>query len=174
MTRLLDISAGRILLKNTSGTTVFDTDEKQFIVTDYKTGSTSFSSFSASNTNAVDIGAGLRTDTNSLGSVNSFADTVRGAFFVTTAGQGQLFNLGWFNASGSYLHLFLGTPGPFTSGNVGLGAVVTFTFSVSSGTLSCVRHAKAAANWSTSSSVTNSITVNAVTLNYKLFCGTFV
>lgn len=174
MTRLLDISAGRIVLKNTSGDTVFDTDEKQFIVTDYKTGSTSFSSFSASNNNFTDSGAGLREQANSLGSVNSFADTVRGAFFVSTASQGQLYNLGWFNASGSYLHLFSGTRGPFTPGNVGMGAIVTFTFSVSSGTLYCTRHAKVAAQYSTSSGVTNTITVNGVTLDYKLFCGTFV
>ena len=177
MTNLLDVGAGRIAVCDTDGSVVFDTDEKLFIVTDFVSGSLGISAHTAQNNNFNDVPF-INIDTNhALSSVNAAADTVRGAFSVTTSGGSQgLHAVGWFNATGTYIHYLGDINGPLNNptGFALIAQLAAYTFQASGGALSMNERVRLKSKWSTSSGVTTSVTLFAVTIQYKLFCGTFV
>lgn len=175
MTDLLQVSAGSIVIKDTDGTTVFDTDERLFCATNSVSGSAVMGGYTASETFS---GAPVRQDVStlhSLGSINSSADIVRGSFYVTTTdGTGNATARGWFSAGGTYVHQFVGTgAGGSPNSNLVVSCIACYTFLASGGTLYlhervCMRAA------GRTSPGTNSVTFPATTFQYNLLCGTFV
>ena len=177
MVDLLEIGAGRIAVRDTDGTVTFDTDEKLFIVTDFVSGSLGLSAQTAHNNNFNDTPF-INLDTNhAISAINASADTVRGAFSVTTSGGAQgLHALGWFNATGTYIHYLgdingaLGNPTGFAL----VAQLAAYTFQASGGFLTMNERVRLKSKWSTSPGVTTTVTLFGVTIDYKLFCGTFV
>lgn len=173
MVDLLEISPGRIIMRDTDGTTVFDTDERLFTATDSKSGSITRGPYTATDNNVSSTPIMFETLHN-LGSINAAADIVRGSFKVTTAGQGAVANLGWFNASGTYVHWFGANLGVFTGTYFETGQFAFYTFEASGGVLYLRERVAAYADPSASSSITNSFTLLQLTIQYNLLCGTFV
>lgn len=175
MATLLDVSAGRIRIKDTDGTTVFDTEERLFCATNSVSGSISVSARTASNTNSVNTLVNFETD-HVLASVNTAADTVRGALYVTTtSGSGLITDRGWFNASGTYVHQFSATAPILASGsNSQVSVFALYTFFASGGTLYMKERVAMRSATSLSPSITLSVTIPASTFQYNLLCGTFV
>ncbi len=170
----IEIEAGRIVCKNALGQTVLDTDEGQFVITDYVSGSVTLPSYSAQNRNFVDLSLASVDTYTDLADINADADLVRGSFLVTTSGgQGVLHNIGWFGASGTYTHFVGAGRGPFTPGNIGIMNLALYTFAAESGKLRIREQVKLAADYSTGS-FTNTITLLAPTFQYKVFCGALI
>lgn len=176
MTTLLNVSAGSIVIKDTDGTTVFDTNERLFCVTDTKSGTKALSSFTASNNNSSNNYVN-QDNYYDLGAINAAADTVRGSFYVTTSGgsQGNVAGIGWFNASGTYVHYF-GSSAPVLGGgtNGALCQLALYTFIASGGHLYLNERISLQSTKSTSPSTTFRVTLLAPTFQYNLLCGTFV
>lgn len=175
MVNLLEASAGRIVLRDTTGDIVFDTNERLFTATDARSGSVSLSGYTATNTYA---GGDTLTNVENmilLSAITAGADTVRGAFSVSTAGGGTVSNLGWFNASGTYVHYF-GAAGPVLGG--GNNAQITqfgcYTFIASGGGLYLHERVYLKATTTLSPSTSYSVTMLPLTISYNLLCGTFV
>lgn len=166
-------SAGRIIVTDGSDV-VFDTDEQLFTATDGPLrNSVSIPQRQATRTSS---GANNYVDLDSytaLQSINASADTIRGAFKVTTASAGGVSNIGWFNASGSYIHMMRARNAASTAvGNWGMPSIVAYTFIASAGTL--YFHERVRLESDITSGVTSSITLFASTIDYYLFAGTFV
>ncbi len=172
----LEVSAGRIyVVDDTNGDVMFDTDERMFVPTDYVAGTHTTPQRQAS---AV---SGSRTDVNidvdtTLASINASADAIFGAFKVTVSGFTPMGAGGWFIASGSYLH------GQFTMGNTNenhtttmryIAGHVVYTFRASGGFLIFNERAFMRATL-TGSATPNTSTMPATTIDYKLYCGSFV
>ena len=166
-------SSGRILVKDGSHV-VMDTDEELFHGTDFVTGS-----ITIPQRVAIDHSDGSQTNinslfTHSLGSVNSNANTVMGAFQITTAtGQGVA-NLGWFSVGGTYVHYYSGLSffnQPLGTNNR-MGSAQTFTFRATSGGLFLDERIVLQASGSPQGT-TNTLTVFAITIQYKLYAGLF-
>src|SRR5690554_2297622 len=123
-------SSGRILITDsTDSVIVFDSDERMFNATDRVIGQVSIPQRQASHINGNFTDVDVDTE-HPIGSVNPAADTVVGAFKVTTSTQQGLAGLGWFNASGTYLH-YIDSRSPVTVGtsdNYSLGSLAGFTF----------------------------------------------
>lgn len=107
-------------------------------------------------------------------SIHAMADVVRGQFFVSTSGTAYgVSNIGWFDASGSYVHYLgpnnaaLGGPG-----NVSLKSIASYTFYASGGTLYLNERVRLDAPRSFSNGVYRTI-LNGVTFQYSLRAGTF-
>lgn len=162
--------------RDTNDHLVFDTEERLMAITNRVSGSIGLSARTATNTNGSNSGVNVDTS-HSLSSIDATADVVRGSFFVSTAsGDGTLYNIGWFNASGTYVHAFehIGPiGGPITTQNQ-IAAIIALTFKASGGTLSLRERVILRATTSSSPSVTFSITTSAITLSYNLFTGFFV
>ena len=151
------------------------TNEKLFIITDYLSGSVTGSSFSASCSN-VDLTVTDTTNNYTLASCNSFANTIRGAFKMSTTDARGISISGWFNASGTYVHMWEGGGGVISAltSNVRLSRASAYTFMVSSGSVILRERCFMTANYTNNSSVTSTASVAAPTFQYKLFAGTFV
>ncbi len=176
MTDVFSLTDGRILMSDTDGTVVFDTDERLFTATDELTGSISMDELVARNNNSNDIPF-LNIDTyHAIGRCNEAADTVRGSFYVTTSGGSQgLSDIGWFNASGSYVHYWGSIPGVLGSPAQALVTqCVVYTFVCFGGGAYLHQRVQMKATISLSSGVTNTITVLPTTFRYKLLVGTWI
>ena len=169
----IEIEAGRIRCRNALGQTVLDTDEGQFVVTDYVSGTISLPGYTASNQNFNNFPVYVDTES-VLATINPAADTVRGGFFVTTtSGQGNVSSIGWFNAGGSYVHLAIATGGIFVLGMYNMASIAVYTFLAAGGQLKLRQHIALQSDISTNN-VTRSITMQAPTFQYKLFCGKLI
>lgn len=169
----IEIESGRIVAKNALGQVVLDTDEGQFIVTDYVDGTIALSGYTASNQNFNNSPVNVDTET-VLASINAGADIVRGGFFVTTtSGQGNVSSIGWFNAGGSYLHLSIATSGIFVDGYYNLASLAAYTFVAGGGQLKLKQRICLQSDISRNN-VTRSLVMSAPTFQYKLFCGAFI
>ncbi len=192
MVNLLDLSGTRFLMHDTSGNTIFDTEERLFTVTDFGiTGSIQTDGYTARNRNVTDtyntnggsfVAGILNIDTSHTltTGLNTAADTVRGAFSVATAAgtQGGVTGLGFFNASGTYLHYMDGistnTPTLPAGSKNAMRVVAAYTFLISSGTLSLHERVYIQADIETTNTVTNSITLLRPTFTYNVFVGVWV
>lgn len=170
MTNLLDISSGRIILRGTDEVIRFDSDEKLFQATDRVTGSIGvLGPWTATATNGVK--SDVNTETNRfLKSVNAHCDTVVGAFSLTSVGSPAygVGGLGWFNASGTYVHYVS------SSGSAGDYGFVAFTFFCSGGGLYLNERVVLGAAQPATGGITNTHQVLGLTMNYNLYCGSFV
>lgn len=171
--------AGRIVVTDaTDLVTVFDSDEGLFSATDFVTGQVTtparqaFFNGSGGGTNFP-----FDTDTDHvIGSVNAFADVCVGGFKVTVSTPIGLADLGWYNASGSYMHYIDSTSAASQAGTGEhwfLTNMATYTFKCASGTLYLNERVQLQAQ-STLASVLNTTTLLAVTFDFKLYCGRFV
>lgn len=161
--------------RDTDDHVVFDTEERLMAITNNVSGSIGLSSRTATDTSTSHNPVNVDT-LHSLSSVNAAAEVVRGSFFVsTTSGDGTLYNIGWFNASGTYVHMFetigpLG--GPQTTPSQ-VAVLMGLTFKTSGGTLYLRERVLMRATPSINSTQF-SVTSSAVTLSYNLFTGFFV
>lgn len=176
----LSVASGRIIMTDGSGNTRFDTTEGLFIPLTYLSGSVNIPAETAENININVSDTRINIDTTTvLDSCHPDADTVRGAFKVeTVSGSGQgVSGLGWFNAGGTYCHVFRGTPdttgGPPTvlGGNRMPGSAALYTFKCGGGDLSFTKRIRLVAPYNTG---TETLTLNEINIYYELFCGKFV
>lgn len=156
----ITVGSGRILITDTDGSTAFDTDEKLFTVTNFLSGG-----FAVPARTAVTTGTTPTTiidvDTNhSITAINAYADTVRGAFSASASTSQGVVGFGYFNASGTYVHY-------------NENGFMALTFLCISGVLYLHERTVLRAA-STTIGLTNTETIQSVTLSYKLFCGTWV
>lgn len=178
-------TAGRILITDATGDVTLDTDERQFVWTDFVQGThvcpqrVASSQFGALSPVQVDL------DT-VLGSINAAADTVFGALRVTYSGVGgpdfdSLANEGWFQATGSYmagLYISNGT-GALDGGRPqkpwgSCSGIIFYTFRASGGQLIFNEQVQVWPYSRSLGSVVVSSTVEETTVDFKLYCGTFV
>ena len=170
MTQLLSISSGQIVLRDTSGAIVFDSNEKLFQATSRVTGSVNVGPWTASYNGTSGARTDVNVDTNHLlASVNSACDTVVGAFQATSSDSRGVVGLGWFNAGGTYMYFHDAA----TTTRVFAQEMVAFTFFCSGGGLYLNERVVMRAITGLSAP-TNTITLAQVTLAYNLYCGSFV
>lgn len=188
MVDILDVSSGRIVLRDAAdGHTVFDTDERLFTVTDRVSGAIELHSHAARNNNGNDthnidggsFSAGVADYDflHTLAAVNQDADTVRGAFSVTTNGgaQGGLTNLGYFNASGTYVHYLDGVSWLGSAGSkIFVRQIAAYTFKCYGGSLYLRERVWLGANLSQDPGLTITVTLLAPTFTYNLFAGVWI
>lgn len=170
MTQTLLIDAGVIRVRDTDGRVAFDSNERLFQATDYKTGSVTvptracFTDMNSGNVvnysqyNTLDVD-------HALGSVNAHADVVVGATKVTASSWiGGIANVGWFNCNGT---IVLGDAPTSTH-------FLSYTFMAVSGAL-ILRERICA--WAQPGTVFNgrvTLTIPAFTFDYKIYAGSFV
>jgi len=169
-------SAARILVTDAADQrVVFDSDEGLFSATDFVSGQITtpqrVATYNGSNGNEtfqdVDIDY-------VLADINPSADTVVGAFKVTTSSPVGLAGLGWFNGNGTYVHYMDAEGSPLRTGeNWWQRSIAAYTFRCSGGLLVLNERVVLRAQ-STTSSLTITHTLLPVTFDYKLFCGRFV
>lgn len=168
MTTLLEVGAGRIVLRNTAGDTVFDSDERLFQATDKKTGSITVGSWQGSYTQTGGHADANRDFKYNLQAINAHADTVVGSFSVAASDGNGLAGKGWFSANGTYVHY----NNAYTIG-IGQGyGFAAFTFTAEGGFLKL--HERI---WLRSHAVETGFsthTLQAVTFNWHVYCGSFV
>lgn len=170
MTELLRVESGLIRVRDTDGRVAFDSGERLFQATDYKTGSLTIPTRAC----FTDVDGGnvvgfsqynTYDEDHALGSVNAHADVVVGATKVTAATWvGGIANVGWFNANGT---IVLGDAPTFT---IFLG----YTFMAVSGSL-ILRERICA--WAAPGSLFNgrvTLTIPSFLFEYKLYAGSFV
>lgn len=104
MPDLLEVTSARMVVRDTDGTNVFDTDERPFVPFARINGSISFAERSAtSNSSGPTSVIDTSVDT-LIGTCPAVCNVVRGAFFVSASTAQGVANVGYFNASGSYIH----------------------------------------------------------------------
>jgi hypothetical protein len=180
----LVVSANRILIDD-AGHTVLDTSERLFTVTNGPlTGTVIKSGQSCSvpsyTTNTVN-GYVNRDDNTVVASINGSADTVRGAFKInfapgspfTSVSPGVL-GLGWFNASGTYIHWLSANwdPSRSSTANYTLDTIMAFTFIASGGQL--IFNERTRLVYPSNLSGASFIQTPNYNIDYHLFCGAFV
>jgi hypothetical protein len=176
----LNLTAGRVWLTNGSGEITFDTNERMFISTDgILTGSVSLPAYSAS-VSRVGGGGESRTqqdvaNTYALASINAAADTVLGGFKVTSS-AGGVSNQGWFCAGGTYMHGIMVRLRLLTgvASIIGSGGAACYTFRAAGGSL-LLDETVAFDPGTIGAFDTGSFTItqDAMTIDYKLYVGTF-
>jgi len=154
------------VLRGTDGGIRFDSDEKLFQATERATGSIALGPWSATATWPA-TRANIDQEINhTLKAINASCDTVVGAFSVTSSYSGGVSNVGWFNASGTYLH--------YTNALGGGGyGMALFSFVASGGLLVLNERTYLTAIFP-SSTGTNTHTLLALVLQYNLYVGSFV
>jgi hypothetical protein len=170
----LDISAGQMVVVDETvdpPVIVFDSSEKLFNCTDLVSGSVSLPARSAvAPTGKPTVTTSI--DANHLlGSVHASATHVFGSFVVSTGGGYGLDGLGLFNAAGTYVH--------YQSAQTAHNGATFFhptnfagyTFFASAGGL-YLNERVFLETGTVIPNITLSITLLAVTFNYKLFVGT--
>lgn len=169
-------SAGRILVTDAADQRiVFDSDEGLFSATDFVAGQITIPERVA--TYNGDTGEDVEVDNDIdhfLANVNAAADVVVGAFKVSTTTPQGLHGLGWYQGNGTYVHFF-DDLGAVTrpDENWNLYSIAAFTFRCSNGVLVLNERVILSAQ-ATLASVTITLTMYAITFDYKLFCGRFV
>lgn len=172
-------AAGRIhIVEDASGNTVFDTDERNFVLTDFVDSAVVGNIVTPSRTSSSASGA--RTDVNvdvdtTVASINAAATTLFGAFKVTVSGFTPMGAGGWFVGNGSYLH------GQFTMGLTNenqlthfhfVSGAVVYTFRCSAGHLIFNERTFMRSTFSAGGTVTQMMP--ATTVEFKMFCGVFL
>lgn len=178
MVTTFSASAGRIYVKDSNGDFVFDSDFRNFIPTDFIDSDVLDPIVTSEHVATCINGAYTDVDVDDdtvIATINAAADTVFGAFKVTVSGFTPMGAGGWFVGNGSYLH------GQFTRGlsnedhatqfDYVSGAVV-YTFRAEGGELIFNERAFIRATHRTSG--TNSSTMPATTVDFKLWCGSFI
>lgn len=158
------------MLRGTDGAVRFDSDEKLFQGTDRATGSLSLGPWTATSTNGVRNTVSTNSN-HFLKTVNAHCDTVVGAFRLTSVGDPDygVGGLGWFNASGTYMH-YLGGEGGVTFDY----GFVALTFFCSGGGLYLNERVELSASQPQSGGITITHQVLGLTMQYNLYCGSFV
>lgn len=157
--------SGRILVTRPDGSTALDSDGRMFQGTDRLRGTITAPARVATcnNGNYANVNADVD---HAISAINAAADTVVGSFKVTSVSNLGVANLGWFNASGSYMHYLYG-------GTAGSG-LAFYTFLAKSGQLVLNERVFLQAALSTSQNVTTRLTLVSIVIQYNLFCGSFV
>lgn len=158
-----------MILSDGAGNAKLDTDEGYFIAGSTLTGTKALSGHTATQQNGSYTNVNVTT-AHYLGASSSDATQVRGSFFVTTSDGRGLHNIGWFNAGGTYVHLFFATQ-PAVSAYAG------YTFYVSGGGVYLQERVAMIAPpfiFGDSPALVRSITITAPTFQYNLFVGKFV
>jgi hypothetical protein len=182
----LSITPGRILMTDAAGNVRFDTNEKLFVPINYVTGSYTLPSYSArtfwdgaNQSSHVDQTGGPVDNTYTLTAVNGFCNTVRGAFKVS-ASYGGFSTSSWYNAGGSYVHMWQGGAYGTTvlaCGNINVCATAVYTLFCESGSLKLreqVHLFNEPGYCIPGGGNLNTLSMVGPTLDYKLVCGTFV
>src|SRR5262245_21153972 len=167
-------TAGRITVTDTDGHLTFDSNEKLFNGTNFVTGTLVIPQRQATFDGASDTAVNIDTTIDhGLASINAAADTVLGSFRASAATNQGVANLGWFCASGTYVHYWGANGHPSrTDEHWWLDNRVTYTFIASGGVLR-LRERIWLRSQTLSTNLNTSITVFGVTLDYKLYVGTF-
>lgn len=170
---------GRIhVVDDAAGHTVFDTDERAFVLTDFIDSAVVGAHVTPSRTSSSASGA--RTDVNvsvdtTIAAINAAATTIFGAFKVTVSGFTPMGAGGWFVGNGSYLH------GQFTMGLTDenqathfhfVSGAVVYTFRCSGGNLIFNESVFMRSTFSTGGSVSQ--VMPATTVDFRIFCGLFL
>ncbi len=169
-----------MVITDGSGNTRFDSNEKLFVITDFISGTVTASShtatLSASSRGVITDNVADTSSNYTLASCNAYANTIRGAFYMTTSDARGLSVAGWFNASGSYVHMWEGGGGVISAftDNVRLSCVTSYTFFVSGGVVYLNERVRMSSAYAPTPPYSTSVTVAAPTFQYKLFAGTFV
>lgn len=167
-------TAGRITITDADGHLTFDSNEKLFNGTNFVSGTLVIPQRQATFNAGNDADNFLNfTQDWPLAAVNSAADTVLGSFRVSTATPQGVAGLGWFCASGSYVH-YWGAVGSATRDSEYWwnDSRVVYTFIASGGQL-ILRERVFLRSQGFIGEINSSVTVLAVTLDYKLYVGTF-
>jgi hypothetical protein len=162
-------SAGRMILTDGSGTAKLDTNFGYFVAGTTLSGSKTLSAHTATQQNGVYNSVDY-TVNHLLGSCSSDATQVRGAFLVTASDGRGVHNIGWFNAGGTYVHLFANT-------QPAISLYAGYTFYVSGGGVYLQERVAMIGPpfiFGDDPSLVRSITITAPTFQYKLFVGKFV
>lgn len=177
----IETSPNRIVIRDGSHV-VFDTNERMLLLTDYVAGSKTLpkrtASYSKKGTNPAKETTVNVNQNHVLAGIHPSAELVVGSFFVSTAGGGQGVNsLGWFSATGTYVHLWDGWA--LQAGGVQdeLGDKrrsynrAAYTFQAQGGQLVLNERVTLQA-----SKIANGTTYSLLQRNfqYKLYCGTFL
>lgn len=163
MTDLLSITAGRMVIRDTDGSISFDTDERPFLPLASVTGVITLNEASSTANSSAVTSYTDRATYHVLGSCPVQCNVVRGAFYVSTAGASfgdTGVPIGWYNASGSYVHAFENR------------SMCAYTFLATAGGVYLHERSVVIARRPSSGSVT--LTIYAVTLTYKLIAGVFL
>lgn len=150
---------------------MFDSDEKLFQATSREPGTKVIGPWTASFNASGSVITDVNTDTlHALKAINPSCDTVSGAFRVSVAsGSAGVSGVGWFNASGSYLHFLSSATGTNTVAQ----QMAAFTFEASGGTL-YLRERVILRAQTGIGAPTNSVTLQQITFDYNLYVGSFV
>jgi hypothetical protein len=174
-------SAGRIWITDPTDThVVFDTAERLFIATDFVSGSYVIPAREAY-WHRPSGGSEQRLDqdinlTYQLASVHADADVVLGAFKVTTQVSPQgVHNFGWFSAGGTYIHSQL--PKTVTYNNItqvrSAGGYSGYSFVAAGGVLSLIERLIFVCPQPQYTNWFQYMTQNPMTIEYKLYAGSF-
>jgi hypothetical protein len=175
-------SAGRIWITDPTNTEiVFDTNERLFIATDFLSGSVSIPQRYAEWNRAFN-GQETRTrvdieDLYTLGSVNGDANTVVGAFKVTTQSSPQgVHDFGWFSAGGTYIHSQLARIATYNNiaHQNAAGGYSGYSFLAASGTARLHERVVFDCPRPEYSGWYQSINQNPMTIEYKLYVGSYL
>ncbi len=172
----LQATSNSIVITDIDGSVVFDTNEGLFQATNFVTGTIVIpqrtSQYSTSNSfdSIIDQYTALSS------SINVNCDTVIGAFSISTGGiYPGVSGSGWFNASGSYVHAIRHRG--FSQQEAfhrNIGGMAVYTFEVANGTLNFHEQTTWLRPIPPFSGVTVQYIVNQTTMDYKLYCGSFV
>lgn len=164
MTDLLNITSGRIVIRDTDGSIAFDTDERPFLPLASITGAITINEASSTaNSSEVTSYTDRLPSPTLLGTCPAQCNVVRGAFYAATAGASfgdTGVPVGWYNASGTYVHAFENR------------SMCAYTFVATGGGVYLNERSVVIARRPSSGSVT--LTIYAVTLTYKLIAGVFL
>lgn len=170
-------SAGRITVTDAADLiTVFDSDEGLFSASDFVTGSITTPARQAF---FDGTGAGVEypldyEEDHVLDTVNADADIVLGGFKVTTSVATGLSGLGWHQTNGTYMH-YVESTGPLTRPTEQWFPTnyAAYTFKCVAGTLYLNERVQMRAQI-TAAPVFVTLTLLAVTFDYKVYCGRLV
>lgn len=163
MTDLLNITSGRIVIRDTDGSISFDTDERPFLPLASINGALTINEATSTANSGAVTSYTDRTNNFYLGACAAQCNVVRGAFYVNTAGASfgdTGVPIGWYNASGTYVHAFENS------------SMCAYTFIATGGGVFLNERSVVVARRPSSGSVT--LTIYAVTLTYKLIAGVFL
>ncbi len=172
----ISIDASRIVCTDGAGNVRLDTNEGLFVATNYLTGTKTLSQHVARNLNNSDIVTIDFEQVHTLVACHASATTVRGAFKVTTSDNSGLAQFaGWYNAGGSYVHIFQGGGTLNYNGNVAPTAIAVYSFFIESGQVKLRERVRAKAEYSNNTGFNdNYLTIVAPTFEYRLLCGLYV
>lgn len=160
MTDLLNITSGRIVIRDTDGSITFDTDERPFLPLATINGSITVPERSGTSNSG---GIVTLSDVNAstlIATCPAVCNVLRGAFYVSASGAFGITGLGYFNAGGTYIHAREAA------------TICAYTFYASGGGVYLHERSIVMADVPASGSQTQ--TIFAATLIYRLIAGVFL